>query len=477
MRSYLQKALVFSIASAVALKLFVFGLQYPLDIRVSGDAHTYLKIADGFSGFSSILAYAGERTVGFPAFEYGVRELLTVFSPKVFVLAWINVIGFILLVLHIATTWIFATWTRKIGLIRSDITSYVLFIYLATYPALIGYTSTPLTDTLTVDIILLAIVSFEYALQTKKIGSCLLFSTAAAVCSGLSILVRPGSLIGVGVALLVCCGITLFGNWHNKIVIGAVTAGCLILLSPFFENCTNKYGEFCLQSPKTVDVYLSVQEGLRGARILWSKQADIGGKFPMVSDAIMQENFYRRCQITSIIGFGDKSLTGCLFARPLALPAFLIKKWIGLFDHFRFTPYVENLTPTWLSILNRAYSSLAWIGLSLSFLSLGRIRHDSVKSNLKKMLFKHTSIAFLVSYSITMLAQHTALHTEERYGFPLLPLCATMSFVYAEQCIKTYRASGWRRLIPLMGFCFLVLTVFIVQISAWDELGSAMIGR
>lgn len=477
MQPYMQKTLALTIASAVAFKLFVFGLQYPLAFRVSGDAYTYLKIADGFDGFASIFAFAGERTVGFPAFEYAVHQLLTIFSPTVFVLAWINVIGFMLLALHMGATWVFASWARKIELIKSDILRYVLFIYLSTYPALIGHVSTPLTDTVTVDLIMLTVVSFEQALRVKKIYSCLLFSIVASMCCGLSILFRPASLVGVGVALIACGSISLFGTRRSQIAIGTVVVGCLIVLTPFLENCKEKYGQLCLQSPKAVDVYLSVQEGLRGARILWSKQPDSGGKFPMVSDTIMLENFYRQCQITSIVGLNDESFTGCLLARPLALPAFVVKKWIGLFDHFRFTPYLENLTPTWLSILSRSYDSLAWVGLALSFLSIGRIRHESVKSNLMGMLINQTSIAFLLSYSITMLAQHTALHTEERYGFPLLPLCAVTAFIYVEQSVETYRTYGWLRLVPLLGFCLLALAVFIVQISAWDELGSSMIRR
>ena len=129
MQSYLQKTLVFTIASAVAFKLFVLGLQFPLDSRVSGDAYMYLKIADGFDGFASIFSYAGERTVGFPAFEYVARQLLTIFSPTVFVLAWINVIGFMLLALHMGATWVFASWTQKTELIKSDVVRYLLFIY------------------------------------------------------------------------------------------------------------------------------------------------------------------------------------------------------------------------------------------------------------------------------------------------------------------------------------------------------------
>lgn len=468
MQSHLQKALVFTIATAIALKLFVLGLSFPLELRVRGDAHGYLTIADGFSDYLSLWTYAGERTVGFPAFEYLVRKVLAVISPTVFLLSWINSIGLVLLATHLFAAWYFSVWARKSNLVKSEITGHLLFIFIATFPALIGHTTSPLTDTFTVDLVMLALVFFESALCTKVAYKRATLAACAAVFFAFSILVRPASLIGVGVALTVCGGVSLWGTRQNKLAIGTTIVGCLIVLAPAFKNCAEKYDQFCLQSPKTVNVNLSVQEGLRGARIMWSRPVDIPGRFPMVPDKVMSENYYQQCQITAIAGFYDNSFTGCLLARPLTLPAFVVKKWIGLFDYFRFTPYLENHTPSWLRILSRIYGTFAWVGLCLFFITMLTIRKKEIQLNLKRLLADNIGLVLLATYSMTILAQHTAIHTEERYGFPLLPLCAAMVFSYAERTITRYRTFGWRHITPILIFCIFSASVFVVQIIAWD---------
>jgi hypothetical protein len=70
MNSTLKKSFFITIAAGIAVKLFLFGLSYPLELRLLGDAYQYLKIADGLPGFSSAFNYAGDRTIGFPLFEY-----------------------------------------------------------------------------------------------------------------------------------------------------------------------------------------------------------------------------------------------------------------------------------------------------------------------------------------------------------------------------------------------------------------------
>ena len=469
MRKYLQRALIFTIVGAIALELFVFGLSFPLEHRVRGDAFGYLSIADSFNTFADVFSYAGERTVGFPALEYVVKQILAIFSPTVFLLPWINTIGVALLAMHLLAAWVFSIWVRRVKLIKSEVASNFLFIYLATFPALLGHTTSPLTDTFAIDILILALVSFGSALRATPMRHCLLFSAGTAILLGFAILLRPAYLIGVGVALAVCAGVSTGSAHRGKLATATAIIGCLALLTPYYKNCTEKYGSLCLQSPKTADVYMSVQEGLRGARILWSKPIATSGTFPIVPDEMMFENYYRQCRITSIAGFDDQSLTGCLLSRPLTLTAFIVKKWIGLFDYFRFTPYLENRTPFWLSTLSRAYGAVAWVGLSLFFITFLKLRDEKVRSSLRTMSVVNLDVVFLVSYSVVMLAQHTAIHTEERYGFPLIPLCAAMVFVWGEQLIAWYRVSAWRNLTLILTFILLTTALFVVQIFAWDQ--------
>lgn len=470
MRSYFLKTFAIVFTSAIAFRIFLFGLSYPLNTRVRGDALEYLKIADGFPSFTSALNYVGGRTLGFPVFEYAIHQLLSVFSSPVFVLLWINAIGAAMLMLHIGAAWLFSTWAQRNRFIQSNITQYLLFFFLATFPALVGHTTTPITDTFSVDIIILGLIALDRSLHARNIYVCILASCISALLLGYSILVRPASLIALGIALFVCASLALWGSRYGRIAFGTALVGCVAVLSPSFLNCGEKYGSYCLQSPETFNADSSIQDGLRGARVMWTRSNEFPGTIPILADEVMINNYYRECHITAIFGIGDASLTGCLVARPVALPAFVVKKWIGLFDHFRFTPYLENLTPPWLRNLSRMYSALAWIGFSLCFVAILELQAENSQPNAPVQWINSLGAIFLASYSFVMLAQHTALHTEERYGFPLLPLCAAVVFMYGERSIVQYRTGGWRNLIGLLFFCSLTLALFLAQISAWDRL-------
>ncbi len=476
MSALLVKASAIAFVSAIAFSLFLVGTSFPLDVRVRGDAYGYLKIAEGFGGFASAFTYSGDRTAGLPFFEYALHQAISVFSPTVYLRTWINTIGVAMLSIHIAAAWLFSGWARGVGLLKSDAARFLLFFFLATCPALVGHTTSPLSDTLAMDFILLGLVTLTNALNTQRIYTCLLYSGVAAVCFGYSVLVRPASILGLGVALIVCCAMSCFASRMYKLAFGTALLGCVIVLAPGSLSCSQAYGTLCLQSPKTFNASLSMQDGLRGARLMWSQKNEFPGTLPMVKDETMYNEYFQQCHIESAIGLADTALTGCLLARPLTLPAFVIKKWIGLFDYFRFTPYMENLTPPWLVYLSRAYGALAWLGLSLSLAMLFSLRKKSVRSNLGTLLISNTGVVLLVTYSVVMLAQHTALHTEERYGFPLIPLCAAMLIWHCEHSIEQYRTDHRFSPIASVLFCTLSLILFTAQIIAWDKVSNVLAG-
>ena len=145
------------------------------------------------------------------------------------------------------------------------------------------------------------------------------------------------------------------------------------------------------------------------------------------------------------------------------------KKWIGLFDHFRFTPILEEATPFWLRWLSRAYDSLAWVGLSIFFLALFQATNRANRPRIKEKLATSITPVLLVVYSVIMLAQHTVLHIEDRYGFPIIPLCAVMLVMYGERLIKNYQTSGYQKIVPLVLYCITAWIVFVAQIIIWDD--------
>lgn len=472
-----QEFIVLSVAAAIVLVLFVFGLSYPFEMRVRGDAAAYLLIASKLEGFRSIFQYAGDRTIGFPYFEFLILKAL---GPPDFsnhyVLQWANIVGVALLITHVVTAWLFSQWIRRSNLVKSRFASLALFLFLATYPAFIGYTTSPLTDTFTIDLILCAVVLLDAALREENIYKALSLSVAASFFFGYSILVRSGSLTGVAGAFLIAGLVTFFATGRKAVVLCATALGCALVVAPMYFNCTQKYGHFCaLYAPPGVFVEIA-QAGLRGARVLWHKKPMVGlGDVPVLPDEFMVENFYNRCRLQTIVGIDTSSLTGCLASRPLALPVYVVKKWIGLFDHFRFTPYLEAvtpqwaMTPPWLRWLSRAYDSLSWVGLALFFLALAQLLRQRSELNLKGMLVNNIAFVLLVTYSMAMLAMHTALHVEDRYGFPVIPLCAVVLAIYAERTVAKFRTSGWRSVVPLGLYCALAWAIFITQIVLWDR--------
>ncbi|HEY8101355.1 MAG TPA: hypothetical protein VIF82_11430 [Burkholderiaceae bacterium] len=478
MQLRLKKIIAVGIALMIALKLFTFGIHFPLTDRARGDAFQYIFIANHFSDYpSDILGYAGDRTVGFPLFEYLIRQFLGLFtsinvamSEAHFVL-WIQIICTTMLIIHLVTAWYFSAWARTVNLVKSDNGVLLLFVFLASYPAMIGLTTTPLTDTLATDLILCATILLDSSLKTNKKYRALLFSVTAGLIFGFSILVRPGSIIALAVAFAIIVLITFFiGSRKTNLIFASILA-CVAILMPFVHNCTGKFSTVCLQNPHTFESTLSAQVGLKGTRTLWSKvpvNKDPEG-IPTLPDDTMVKNYYRRCHLTAIVGLQESSLTGCLLSRPLALPAYVVKKWMGLFDHFRFTPYLDLKTPLWILWLSRAYDVLAWIGLALIFITPFKATRRLSGFSSDGFSISNITPVLLFAYSLIMLAQHTLLHVEERYGFPLIPVCAVALIAYCEAVARQKQSIDWRKTIPLGLYCLFVAALFIIQTIIWDH--------
>lgn len=461
-----KKTIGILFAVTVSSALFFFGVSHPLDTRVSGDALEYLRIADSLSDFNVVMHFTGNRTLGFPLFERVIYEFLALFHGTVYVLPWINTIGLSMLGLHIAASWLFSVWVQRNGLIRGEDSKLLLFVVLATFPALIGHTTTPLADTLALDLVLFGLFFLDCSFRVNVYRTCVAHALFSAFFFGFAILVRPASMIGLAVAVAVGWLVSVWEHKRSMLSLSLVMLGAISVLLPSLLNCTQRFGTLCIQSPSTFNPMLSAQDGLRGARVLWTLPNDIPGSLPMLTDDSMFRNYYEKCQLRSFFGMTPTSFTGCLLAEPGAIPGFLLKKWIGLFDYFRFTAYMETTTPPWLRVLSRAYGAIGWLGFCLSFIvAVGVIMRGKV-STLKEYALQNLGVLLLVVYSTILLAQHTVLHTEERYGFPLLPLSVAVFFMIAERATRIAVA---RHLFALVVFCLAVIAVYVFQTLFWDK--------
>jgi len=462
--------IVVGVSVIIALKLFIFGLSFPLDYRVRGDAYQYLAIAHQFPDFQTVLEYAGPRTVGIPFIDFTIGRLALSLSGSdaISMLTWANAIGLVLLVTHLVSAWLFSSWLLKTGFIRSHHFALGMFFLLATYPPLIGHTTTPLSDTLTIDLLLIGVIAFHSALHSTAPLRSMFHMTMAAGIIGFAILVRPGNLLPFAAALMVTMIFATFQSARKVAIIIGISLGSVLVLMPFSQNCMQKYGTVCLQSPTTFNFVESAQSGLRGARIQWQKMHLSPGHTPILPDTFMYSRFAQKCNVQHIVGIDQTSLTGCLLSQPMALPVFLVKKWMGLFDHYRFTPYLENITPGWLMSLTRFYDVLAWIGFSLVVLLPFQVAFSREhRASFNEKLVTPLTPLFLISYSVSLLLQHTALHTEDRYGFPLIPLALITLAIYFEKLRQHWHA--YRTWWPIGIYCLLAGIVFLAQVRSWDR--------
>jgi hypothetical protein len=193
MSARLNSSVVFGATSLCAVLLFFYGTSYPLAWRLRGDAYIYLVIANSFDSLTTAIAFLDDRTVGMPVFNFAVRKVLSQFVATDQPQPWVDAVCSALLAIHLASAWLFSGWMRRGGLVRTEAARQVLFFFLATFPAMVGHTTTPLTDTLAIDLILCACVLLARAIVAIRLVNTMALALSAGLLLGFSILVRSGS--------------------------------------------------------------------------------------------------------------------------------------------------------------------------------------------------------------------------------------------------------------------------------------------
>ncbi|RYX90503.1 MAG: hypothetical protein EOO28_29250 [Comamonadaceae bacterium] len=476
MRDKFRQFAIPGAAIIMALALFGLGLSYPLELRVRGDAYLYLLMANTFDGLGAALTHIADRTAGMPLFDYLVRRALGLFIATDQLQPWVDVICFALLAIHLVTCWYFARWMGHAGCLASDGARQALFFLLASFPALIGYTTTPLSDTFAIDLILAGCVLQARALRQEDMPRALLGGLAAGLLLGLSVLVRSGSMAGVVAGLFAACVLSVHMGRFRQAAMAATVAACLLVFAPYFTACMRAHGTLCLQHP-AFDPLPSAQAGLRGARTLWFKPPVAGEIIPTLEDPQLMASYGVRCQLTGMGGISNSSLTGCLLSRPMTIPAWLFKKWVGLMDHFRFHAYLEGDTPPWLKWLSRAYDGLVWMGFALAFPAAAITVRTFNRFGKEQWATVNPALVTLAVYAACMLAIHTALHVEDRYGFPWLAVCLVILVASAEKAVAAVRAGRWRTIALPLAYSVTALVAFLAQVVSWDQMALALTGK
>jgi hypothetical protein len=455
-------AFLLPLAGSVAL--FVYGINVPFDFRVRGDAYQYLMIAKGFGSLTEAFFHIGERSNGFPFFEYLLRlnDLQS----------WSVLIATVLFAFHLlASFWLCQKTVEKGWIVRNSFWHWLLGSLLLTYPALVLYTTTPVTDTFGTDLVIMAFCCLDAKGRRWM-------PIVGGITLAYAVTVRPAYELGSAVALA-AYGVTILarrnrakkktGFWRSLAPVAPGLAA-LLFLAPTLVLCYSQFGVISVQDPATFAPVRHAQMGLKGGRLLWFRpELATGDEFPVLADPFLQRHFYDPCKLDSILGFNDSSLSGCLGARPFSSVVYLGKKWIGLFDQFQLQPYAENLTPSWYTWLSRVFAALAlwgqfvFLGFGLSW-GLSWFRKTAVAPD-------PTLTAVFVFCAVTTFA-HLLLHVENRFSLVWIP--------YSLAAL-VWGLSHLRSASPLKRAAFLAaglscVALYFVQVLAWDSLSGPLGG-
>jgi hypothetical protein len=444
----------------VACLLFLTGMRIPFAFRVRGDAADYLAIARGLGSLKDVILYVGSRAPGFPGFEWLFRQEN--------VKPWTDSVCLVLVIFHECVVGLLcATLVRLKMFARGSFSIWSLFATLACYPAFVLHTTTPLTDTFGADWPILAFMLLALTQGRRRAWAA---GMGAGVALGYATLLRPSYGPGCVVAL-VAFGFARWrshGGWAVALLASAAFGAVLL---PTLASCHGRYGGLCVESPGTFSALAGARSGLRGARTLWFlPQLQGDGNAPTLPDAFMGLHFGNRCQLTSFAGLGSSGLLGCMLSAPQYVPGLLFKKWTGLFDVFRLTPYTELMTPEWYPWLARTASSLAFAGQwVLLATGIGWIfRRTASRWEGNAPVFVAVWL-----FSMTELSLHSLIHVEERY-----------SLAWAAWCLVAlwWKASEWRaeplgtRLLWLSAG-IAVVAGFWWQVLRWDDIAGAIRAR
>lgn len=442
---------------AIALFLFYQGLAVPDRARLTGDAKEYMAIAKSFGSFGEIFNFVGDRTVGMPLFDWIFMPMDHRFISQ---WDWAYRICLGLLFLHLLCSGLVVLLARQLAPIRYRWSFRLMFVLVCGFPALVGYTTLPLTDTLAVDLMILALVGMLGVERSKGWLALVVASTIGFILA-FACLVRPAYLIPASVAMALY---VLLMAFKKRWVVFVIPTLFISLLLPISMDCKKVYGKLCLQDPTTFDAVLHAQMGLRGGRIFWGGPDPMNGEFPVLPDPVMKAQFYDRCHLKKVMGLDSTTLVGCLISRPHLLPIYLFKKWVSLFDHFRFQAFLESETPPWLKTLSRVFDSFAWIGF-LFLLTQVVLRF----LNLWDLLRYQPGLFSYLVFSFLMLSEHTILHPEDRFGLVVVPISTVASIVFLEGLWRLWQSKAWKQLSLQLGFALFGLSIFIWQIIKWDQ--------
>lgn len=459
-------------ALCLATALFLYGIQLSLNVRLRGDAAQYLNIAQHFNSFHDALFYTGTRTLGMPFFDYMMLRLNSGNSTVVL----INHISWVLFTLHQLSI-AFLCWALWKGQLFSNRPLFysVLFFLLAAYPALIMYTTTPLSDVLCVDILLIVFSLFIRS-NHGQFRHRLIYVTLGITSGfllGAAILVRESYLIA-SLGFLISYPIMLFINHktsqsqHTRNQVIMLTSSALVvccLIAAAFMHGKTAFGTYALRAPMPEAQLTSWNDALVGVRTAWNLPASSLSIIRITPDPFMLKFFHSRCEISSVLGTTRESLLGCFMYNPFATLILMVKKCIGFFDTFQMTPFTEFLTPVWYLWLSRTFASLAFVGFWIAL-------YQGVRAGWSLMIHRQAISSILTAawvFCILLFMTHFVFHIEERYLFLCIPFAIITLLLKIQALSTTQHKHHVRRTLTWSSITAALIVLFITQTLHLDS--------
>ena len=440
----------------VAVPWFVYVCSVGLPNRVRGDAIAYLRVAANARSTADVLGYAGDRTLGFPAFLYAIRmpfELVSALGPETLG-AFVNVVAIVLFAIHVASSVAFFSRMREMVRVSLGVPLHpAALALLVAYPGLVAYTTVPLTDTLAADLMMVGAVLCvppATAARSWRLGR----AAGAGLLLGALVLVRPSALTTTGAFLLAALAQALWKDRGRAATLALSITLWSGLVGWQVHTCARAYGEVCLLDPAATRKALaeSVSWGTTSARHYWSRHSDDVEGRVTVPDPLLTRVLGQRCRARTLVG--RDGILGCILAEPISYPLLVLKKSIGLFDSYQLQPYAVDVTPRWARLASRPFGALAFAGFTAVVGWLALLLRGAPTSPL----------VIVLSAPVVHVAWQALFHVEPRYGLAAVPFSLVMLVATAQYLPRLARA--WRVAVAIA--LIVAGLVFLAQTSSWD---------
>ncbi len=421
-------------------------------LKLYGDALEYMTIAGHYKTWRDPFTYIGNRTTyGYPLLLFIIKSLC---HPQGFD-AWIKSVIHFQIFFHVFSCVVFYIFFlrrlfSKAGL--PAIAALAAGAALMADPVLIINTAIPQTDTFAMDLLMINATIFASCRKAERpVDFIMLFLNGLLM--AYAVLVRPSSFGFSLIAFYIAGLLKLFidrelrGPKGAGLVIMAFTSLAVILPSMIHvwqvEHSFSLFDTSFMQD----NLHRALQNGLSlvraefGLKWLHKSHADMPG----VHDPYLYKVYGSRCRVFSLMSWSE-----CLLSRPQAIPVFFVKKVTALFD--------DPLLPSNMRELERLFEVFYFCGFISLIIMTGMHLFPSAPKPVWPG-FQWTG------FLLTLLAIHSIVQIESRYGFALKPFCLASLFLgYAAAKNSGKRGYRWWLAAMIVAGVF-----FLYQIFSWDK--------